>query len=297
MVICILMTSRKLCEAILKKDVRRILNILEYLDRFPHEYVFSESGMGELWNLLYQNRRDEDCKLLSRRLEKTYEQGRKQITWSEDVYCRKYDEITKLCAKESNCMKDILTGDHYFCVDNYKLCLEMAEALRYVCSQQELKEVLVLFGLSISREKEFADYIRRVYAGLWFDEDIESSLKRLEAGLSERKSEILYHLYCIESEVPIIKKNGCSDNQAIGDAMSIDCSPERNRKLVSHELTKRLPENKEIVCELHTKMKKIGSRPPDRIYFCADVQKDIQINGESLAGGIYIYKITHHVGT
>ena len=43
-------------------------------------------------------------------------------------------------------------------------------------------------------------------------------------------------------------------------------------------------------------MKKIGTRPPDRIYFCARVPKGITIDGKNIKEKSYIYKITKHAG-
>ncbi|HCT91948.1 MAG TPA: hypothetical protein DF613_11310 [Lachnospiraceae bacterium] len=86
------------------------------------------------------------------------------------------------------------------------------------------------------------------------------------------------------------------DNQALGKAMSIPCSPERSRALVEAELTKTA-DNGEIVCEMHTKMRQIGkNHKPDRIYFSPRVPDGIRLDGKKLEGAIYIYKITEHSG-
>ena len=69
--------------------------------------------------------------------------------------------------------------------------------------------------------------------------------------------------------------------------MSIRCSPERARM---KELRKQIGEFS-INCELHTKMRTLSSKAPDRIYFCPSLPYDV---GEFKKGSIYIYKITKH---
>lgn len=63
---------------------------------------------------------------------------------------------------------------------------------------------------------------------------------------------------------------------------------------MKNKLTKEA-DNGVIKCELHTKMDKIGSNKPDRVYFCASVPEGIKIGNRSLGGRIYVYKITQHV--
>lgn len=92
----------------------------------------------------------------------------------------------------------------------------------------------------------------------------------------------------------LIKKYGVLDNNSLGDMMSIPCSPERNRTTVENKLTKKADNGKMIKCELHTKMDKIGSKKPDRIYFCASVPDKTKVNNVDLSGKIYVYKITEH---
>lgn len=128
-----------------------------------------------------------------------------------------------------------------------------------------------------------------------FDIEIEKSMEKLEAGFLTRRHEILYHLYRIHEEMPaLIKKYGVLGNNSLGDMMSIPCSPERNRTTVENKLTKKADNGKMIKCELHTKMDKIGSKKPDRIYFCASVPDNTKVNNVDLSGKIYVYKITEH---
>lgn len=149
---------------------------------------------------------------------------------------------------------------------------------------------------SIDSLQEFAGDLPILYVELAFDDKIKDTMERLEAGFLCRRREILHHLYCIQEEIPaLLLKYGQMDNQSLGNKMSIPCSPERSRKTVKEELTKQADQGV-IVCEMHTKMKKIGTRPPDRIYFCAKVPEGIQINGKDLTGKSYIYKITKHAG-
>ena len=128
-----------------------------------------------------------------------------------------------------------------------------------------------------------------------FDDELQDSMKILDLGFEKRKAEILEHLLVLELELPdLTKGNGCS-NQEIGDRLSVPCSPERKRDIVRKYLAKRADDGEYFYCELHTKMKKVGDRPPDRIYFCAKVPKGITLNGQDIGGRTYIYKISKHV--
>lgn len=295
MVINILIDNEKICQLIRSHELNRLGVVIERLDNFSNHYILPETGWEELVDLLYQNFRDEDCRLLSKKLEKRYMNGQEEIEIDENKYQTNMQEIMELCRMESENVQEILLNKKVFHTDDFRIYYGNDYALRSIESLNDLKLVLMLFGCSIKSEHEFTEYIIKLYWNLWFDEDIEASIKKLEAGLEVRKGEILYHLYCIEKEVPeIIKKYGPIDNQSMGGYLSIPCSPERNRTLVKNELTKKA-DNGNVVCELHSKMGKIGSRKPDRIYFCANVPKGILLNKKSMQGRIYIYKITKHV--
>jgi hypothetical protein len=129
-----------------------------------------------------------------------------------------------------------------------------------------------------------------ILSELEFDEDIIVSIEELSDGFEMRKNEIIYHLYCIHKEIPMILRDGHRDYQNIGRQMSLDCSPERNRKIVNNKLRKIL-NGITVNCELHTKMRRLSSNAPDRIYFCPSLPDSMNV---TMAGKIYIYKITKH---
>lgn len=298
MVISILIDTDELCQEIQKGASGKIWNVLEKLENFPNEYLLPENGQEELINAIYQNRRSEECTLLSRKLEKKNKDGRVQILIDEEQYQQRLKDILAMTATEAGDLQDILCRNGKFACDKHWIRYnDNIEGIRNIDSVEKLKYALIVFGNAIDNEKEFAEHIVKVYEGLYFDEAIEASLHKLEAGIRVRKGEILYHLYCIEREIPkIIEENGMLDNQSLGALLSVPCSPERRRDVVKNELTKRADGGAEIKCELHTKMQKIGDRKPDRIYFCASVPEGIQLNKMPMQGRIYIYKITEHAG-
>lgn len=290
-----LMSNEELCVAIENKELNKIWTILDELEKFPNQYILPSDSWEELVDLIYQNRRNELCSCLSKKLDKIYRQGEELIIIDNERYQSSKQELDCLNEKESDVLKDILLGNGRFFADRYLITFNKGSAIRSVATVEDLQIALIVFGNSIVSEEEFSVYIGKVYQGLWFDKDIVASMKRLEAGFSERRAEILYQLYCIEKEIPAVIASGtCKDNQSIGDAMTISCSPERKREVVKEKLTKKV-DNGELKCELHTKMKKIGSRKPDRIYFCASVPQGIVIDKKDAGGRIYIYKITEHV--
>lgn len=288
MVISVLIGSDKLCNAIEKHEVDVILELLEELNAFPNECILSEENYADLNEMLYKGHRDEECMRLSRKMERL-------MSVDEVRYHEEKRQILELCEEESCSFEEILVNSGRFVFGEYKLYLGQDLSLRSIERWEDLYLALILFGNAINNEKEFADYIRKVYKTLLFDGQIEGTLRKLEAGLAERRKEILFHLYCIENEIPqIIQKCGLMDNRTIGAQMSIPCSPERNRDTVKNNLTKKA-DNGNIVCELHTKMKKIGSRKPDRIYFCASVPKGILLERKNIQERIFVFKITQHV--
>lgn len=176
------------------------------------------------------------------------------------------------------------------------MALGTSEPLRVIACEEDLCPVLTVLGEDIDELHEFAQYIREVFCNITFDSDIEKGMGKLKAGFKTRRHEILYHLLRINKEVPeIINVYGQLDNSSLGNKMSLPCTPERNRTVVGSQLTKVADGGRKIKCELHTKMEKIGSQKPDRIYFCASVPEHVTINNEDLSGRIYVYKITEHV--
>lgn len=297
MVISILIDNEDLCREIQKETEGKIGSVLEKLDTFENQYIFPQRGQEQLFENVYQNRRNEECILLSRKLERRNRNGKVQIVFNDQEYQQKMAELLKMMAEESDDLYEILCQNGKFTGGNYLLRYYSGREIRNVDSAEKIKRAFIIFGNSIGNEKEFAEHIVKVYDGLYFDKEIEASLCKLEAGIKVRRGEILYHLYCIEAEIPeILKEDSNLENRSLGERMTVPCSPERSRDTVKNELTKKADADGKIKCELHTKMKKIGNRKPDRIYFCAKVPEGIKLNGESMDGKIYIYKITEHAG-
>lgn len=293
MTIDMLMSTQIICNSIENDQIENVLLILEKLNCFPVEYTFDEIKIGELYDLLMRNRRKETCKEFSIFLDRNRTGSTKLV--NQNVYDDKEKQLCSMVESESNDVKAILYHHEPFHEKVQLLALGAAEPLRLIASDEELCSVLTVFGLGIDELHEFSEYIQKVYQNISFDIDIENSMKKLTAGFITRRHEILYHLYCIHKEIPqIIKNYGILANQAMGDKMSIRCSPERDRNVVADLLTKKADDNQKIKCELHTKMETIGSQKPDRIYFCASVPDGVRLNGVDMSGKIYVYKITEH---
>ena len=278
MVIEMLLNNATLYHAIKEQTLDDVLDILEELKNVSGRCVLSESNYEKLIDFIYTNHRREDCIQLSRMLEK--EMARKHIIMDGQRYQSEKEKLDKCIQTEAKSLKEILDEDGAFDFSYPVVSCEEHKAMRYISHVSELQNILVIFGNAIESIKEFVSYLTFIYKELVFDDKID----------------ILYHLYCIEKEIPaLLLKYGPMDNQTLGSKMSIPCSPERSRKTVKIELTKQT-DQAELVCEMHTKMKKIGTRPPDRIYFCARVPKGITIDGKNIEEKSYIYKITKHAG-
>ncbi len=289
-----LLSNATLCDAIQNQELDTVLDLLEELKRYSGVCILSESRYEELIDFIYTHHREEDCIRLSRLLEK--EMARGQIVMDGPRYETEKREILRHCELETAVFQEALEGEGDFDASYLVVCCEDQEGLRYVFQTEELQKVMILLEDSTDSLLEFSQDLPVLYRELVFDKKIKDSMERLEAGFLCRRKEILHHLYCIQKEIPdLLHKYGPMDNQSLGDRMSVSCSPERSRKTVKNELTKQA-DHGEIVCEMHTKMKKIGTRPPDRIYFCASVPKGIQIDKKDLSEKIYIYKITKHAG-
>ncbi|HHX60680.1 MAG TPA: hypothetical protein GX707_08195 [Epulopiscium sp.] len=167
--------------------------------------------------------------------------------------------------------------------------LDGVEGIRNIIGMQGFKQVLLIFCDNKKNISEFIEKIKIILYSLCFDEDIVESMRHLNDGFENRKKEIIYHLYCIDNEILKIMKQIPQGYREIGDRMSIDCSPERSRDIVRSSLTKEI-NGIDVNCELHTKMKRLTSNAPDRVYFCPQLPMEIGENG----GQTYIYKITKH---
>lgn len=296
MEIQILIEYKLLLEKIKNNNIDEFIDIMYQLDNMDCEYIFFSVGdeLQEVYKILYTEKSNQNIKILSRMFDKI---GRK-ISNNNNLYEKCKKDIDALCVKESNNIKMILKNNKEFAFDKHIVKWGDEESyLRTVSKREDLCKILSIFISQEDDLNKFVDYIKCIYYNLDFDDDIYNSMQQLEAGFDVRRNEIIYHLLCLNTEIPrIISENGSMNNEMIGEKLSINCTPERNREIVKNQLTKSVDDNKKLVCELHTKLKKIGSRIPDRIYFCADVPNGIFINGIDMSHKIFIYKITKHAG-
>jgi len=278
---------------ILQSDDLHISEFVSIIDLLKDlSYVISLSPdveyLENIFECLHRRaKRNEDFKIINKVFEKMF------VFLNQLDYEDYLDEIKKLADIESCSFFEVLCGDEHFNNDIRLLSFKFDElkGLRNISSFDDLKLVLLLFCNSINEIESFAHEIQRILSEILFDADIVSSMKKLSDGFELRKQEIIYHLYCICKEIPEILKQNYKTYQDIGDNMSIPCSPERDRDTVERELKKFINGTK-VNCELHTKMKRISSNKPDRIYFCPYLPEG---TGIDRMGKIYIYKITQHV--
>ncbi|MDQ2087761.1 hypothetical protein RBH29_15125 [Herbivorax sp. ANBcel31] len=258
-----------------------IIKPLAYTISLPSD----EHYLNEIYEMIYAKSKNEDIRILSKMFEKIV----KVIEVSD--YEKLINEINQLIEIESSSFKKILQNNDEFNYNNkiveYKK--DDIKGLRNISNIDQLKQVLLLFCICFDEINDFINELKLILAEIVFDRDIVDSIKKLSDGFERRKREIIYHLYYIDKEIPDILKSNISYKD-IGEKMSIDCSPERDRKKVNEQLS-RIIDNVKINCELHTKMKRISNEAPDRIYFCPSVPKGVS---ENLFGKIYVYKISRH---
>lgn len=294
MTIDVLLDTQEILGDIQRSEITSINNVIEYMSEFDRNYILDEIYISQVYEELYKRRHEEECRIFSKFLDRN-KRNNCSVSIKQTEYDQVGSQLSKLNEEEARDIQAILYKGSHFNKDEYKLAICQGDFLRQIMCEDDFQQVMTLFGDGINDLSEFTRYINKLYKKLVFDSGIEDSMKRLEAGFLTRRHEILYHLYCIQKEIPdIIQQDKGLDNQSVGEQMSISCSPERDRKLVDKILTKKVDYDKKLVCELHTKMEKIGGRMPDRIYFCASVPKDIVLDGQNLEGKIYIYKITKH---
>lgn len=284
--------------AILKNDIPS-MDKVELIDIVDHSTetdvkvsVEYTEACKEIYEILHEKPIREDYEnyiSISRQLERN--QIEIDINFNEKLNDMRGEEIKDA----QQWFKEGLTPD----IENpYLIYNSVRQNIRNVSSKLDLIESLICNVDELSSIEEFIKYVRKMFKDqIIFDEDIESSMRNLSNGYDARKREIIYHLYCLYVEIPRTLSLGISDYINIGKSLSIDCSPERSREIVSKNLIKSItnpckPDVEEkIQCELHTKMRKIGSTKPDRIYFSPNTDVSIPEMNQK----IYIYKITAHV--
>ncbi len=295
----LLVDHQYLCESIAQRDVGGILECLERIEEFPFSFLFCESKTQEIYDLLFQNRKNDDIIAVSRWINHYFREP--GVRWLSDTeWKQRKKEFHDIFENESEDFRAVigLYAGHFFDSRRGELCLQSDSALRCISSEYEFKQAMSLFGLEIDSLEVFGRYIQKLYDRIVFDKNIVVSMKQMEDPFSVRKNEILEHLYFIDHDVPKILEGSDTSlsNDQIGKAMAIDCSPERNRTTVKNHLTASDDNGESFVCELHTKMRKIGkNHKPDRIYFSAKVPKGIVVDGKNIEGCVYVFKISRHV--
>lgn len=271
------------------KEKSDFISIIELLKKLPYKIVLvEEENVMEIYQEFFDQRNDEDVKIINRLFEKisSYKQ--------RNEFNQLLNRLKSLEKEESNSFKEILINNKYF--DEHVNLISYADqslletSLRNIYGLEDLKIIFLLFTKRLDQIESFAQEMKAILYHIVFDEDIEKSIEELNDGFDSRKNEIIYHLYCIQNDIPHIISQGTSGYQNIGNAMSIDCSPERDRNTVREKLVKFI-DGKEVNCELHTKMDRLSTNPPDRIYFCPSVPTGTR---KDLDGKMYIYKITKH---
>ncbi|MGR7911447.1 hypothetical protein ACU64V_18890 [Lysinibacillus capsici] len=271
-------------------NISEFVSVIELLKDISYKVLIQQenNSLMNIYNELYTNK-NEDVKIISKLFEKLF--SFKEPTEFNQILLR----VINLGREESISFKEILLNNGYF--DDYINIITYANesipegSLRNVNNYEDLKTALLLFTNRFREINSFTNELRVILSHIVFDEDIDKSIEELNDGFDNRKNEIIYHLYCIQREIPNIISQEIRGYQNIGSAMSLDCSPERSREIVKDKLVKVINGGKEINCELHTKMEKISTRAPDRIYFCPCIPVGTD---HELDGKIYIYKITKH---
>ncbi|MBZ3765973.1 hypothetical protein [Bacillus cereus] len=270
-----------------ENELSDFVSTLQLLRKLSYTVILSDQLLEEIYDVLHISKKKEDIKIINKIFEKMFS----YVETTEHAECiRKLDILAK---EESNSFKEILRNDEYFDHDLNEIgyMLDIGINLRNIFEVEHLKQVLLLFSKRVHDIDGFIKELKIILSEVAFDENLESSIEELNDGFDARKNEIIYHLYCIQNEIPKIISGHISGYQNIGDAMSLDCSPERNRETVKQKLIKQV-NGIDINCELHTKMKRMSTKAPDRIYFCPCVPEGID---SEIEGKILIYKITKHV--
>lgn len=271
-----------------KNEISDFVSIIELLRTKAYKISLAiDDSLQDIYLQIHDKSRcNDDIRLISKFLEKN----------SEYLEIEKHNELVsiiyELLEVESKSIKHILDSVEHFDYKNKLIGyrFDLKEGIRNISNLEELKRIFLILCMEKDNIEEFINEIKMILDTIIFDEDIEASLKNLNDGFDKRKNEIIYHLYVIYTEIPVILASGISDYRGIGQALSIDCSPERSRTTVNNKLTK-IVNRCEINCELHTKMKRLSSNAPDRIYFSPKLPKEV---GKEKEGKIFVYKITKH---
>lgn len=283
-----------LCHMISFSELDDLLDLVKHMDSFDFNYAIGTEEISRLNELLYDHARNSCVKELSLWMR------RHRFEYLEEVAIGALlHELEQCEEKESRNEIDILRRRQsaFFCLEMHLLMLSEGNTLRRVSNDVCFKKVMTVFGLGVELLSDFVPFITHLFQNLLFDDAdaIQASMEKLDLGFEARRAEILEHLFVLDRELPgLLQQTGLS-NAEIGKRLTVECSPERKREIVQRYLTKNADGGRKFSCELHTKMEKVGNRPPDRIYFCAKVPSEIKLNGEDIGGRTFIYQISHHV--
>ncbi|MET2869747.1 hypothetical protein ABXV15_03530 [Exiguobacterium profundum] len=272
-----------------RNSEEQFLDLLEYMNKKQVKIVLIENeDLDNLYTNLYTEKaykKHSDIVFINLMLEKL------TITISENNFndlirdMNRYvytDEFTNIFSSSTTFNSVINYGLYENTINqNYFLIKNIKEYLQLGC----------ITSMNSSNPEELIDNMKLYTQNLVFDPNIVDHLYKLSAPFSVRLKQIIHHLYVIETEIPCLISQGLRSYDQIGKALSVSCSPERNRDTVQKHLTATL-NSKALNCELHTKLQRVSSNPPDRIYFCPSIPDTICKNS---AGKSYIYKITAHV--
>ncbi|CEI72721.1 hypothetical protein [Romboutsia hominis] len=209
----------------------------------------------------------------------------------QDEYTERINELNLLINTESKEFKDILKDTFIFDIGKGLIGFDIDEVnsgIRHAKDINEMKEVLLILSLRHEEIEKFMLDVENILDTLIFDEDIIDGIAKLNDGFENRKKEIIYHLYCIDTQIPKIIAMNVKGFREIGEQMTLPCTPESGR----YEELVKVINGKRVNCELHTKMKRMSAKAPDRIYFCPSLPEGVF---KEDSRSIFIYKITKHV--
>ena len=101
----LLVDHQYLCESIAQRDVGGILECLERIEEFPFSFLFCESKTQEIYDLLFQNRKNDDIIAVSRWINHYFrEPGVRWLSdteWKQrkkefhDIFVGRWDKLMK----------------------------------------------------------------------------------------------------------------------------------------------------------------------------------------------------------
>ena len=257
-----------------EQEKNNFIPIIDLLKELRYKIVLIEDdNLMDIFQELYIQRNNEDVKIINRLIEKL------SCYKDSNEFNRLLSSVKRLETEESNSFKEILYDNMFFDEQintiTYMNDTIMDTNLRNIFDLEDLKIILLLFTKGTKEIVTFTQEIKKILNHMVFDEGIERSIEELNDGFELRRNEIIYHLFYIQKDIPNIVAQGFKDYRNIGNAMSLSCSPERDRNIVKEKLTKII-DGKEVNCELHTKMGKLTTKPPDRIYFCPSIPTGVR---------------------